>query len=270
MENEKLFTIGTLAKITNTKVKALRYYEKIGILIPAYINPDNGYRFYSRNHLYLVEAIRICTELNIPLNEFKKYITDDGKQIQSSLLIAEGIKKANDKILEIQKKLKVLNDIQNDMNELDNIEDEICEKIIPEEDYWLIPYDGVMNTIEYFSLLANAYADIEKNKLLWSEKENVGMMLLIDEEKQTSYIFLELIKQEKNKRFENIIHLPTFSFFKKTTSLSDIKKVSDIFPDLFKKGYNKIVFMRELYTKTYKTDTPLFEIGCSLSQSTLK
>lgn len=242
MENEKLFTIGTLAKITNTKVKALRYYEKIGILIPAYVNPDNGYRFYSRNHLYLVEAIRICTELNIPLNEFKKYITDDGKQIQSSLLIAEGIKKANDKILEIQ----------NDMNELDNIEDEICEKIIHGEDYWLIPYEGVMNTIEYFSLLANAHADIEKNKLLWSEKENVGMMLLIDEGKQTSYIFLELIKQEKNKRFENIIHLPTFSFFKKTTSLSDIKKVSDIFPDLFKKEYNKII------TK-HMTDNYLFK-----------
>lgn len=40
-------TISELAKTNSVSIKALRYYEKIGILKPAYINPHNGYRYYT-------------------------------------------------------------------------------------------------------------------------------------------------------------------------------------------------------------------------------
>ena len=37
-------SIGELAKLRNINVQSLRYYEKLGILVPAYINPESGYR----------------------------------------------------------------------------------------------------------------------------------------------------------------------------------------------------------------------------------
>ena len=42
---ENLLSIGELAKIRNVNVQSLRYYEKLGILIPTYTNPDSGYRY---------------------------------------------------------------------------------------------------------------------------------------------------------------------------------------------------------------------------------
>ena len=35
-------TIGEVAKVKQISIKALRYYEKIGILKPAYCDPDTG------------------------------------------------------------------------------------------------------------------------------------------------------------------------------------------------------------------------------------
>lgn len=45
MDKQHLLTIGNLSKQTGVHVKSLRYYEQLGILIPAYTDPDTGYRF---------------------------------------------------------------------------------------------------------------------------------------------------------------------------------------------------------------------------------
>lgn len=265
MNDEKLFTISTLAKISNTKVKALRYYEKIGILVPTFINPENGYRFYSHHHIYLVEAIRLCAELNIPLNEFKKYVAENGTQIQVSLLIAEGIEKAKKKISEIQNTLKILEAFQEDVNESEIIQKETMEKTIAEKDYWLVSYSGLMNSTEYFSLLANAYANLGETELKIADKEADGMVLFIEKGKQTPYIFIELKKQSKNRAFNNIKRLSSAAYLQKTTTVTDIKKVPDLFSDISCDHDFKVIFMKQLYTKTLKTNGPIFEIDCSLS-----
>ena len=45
---KNLFSIGEVSKI-----KALRYYHKMGILIPRYIDNTTGYRYYSINQFIL-------------------------------------------------------------------------------------------------------------------------------------------------------------------------------------------------------------------------
>lgn len=268
MRNENLFTIGALAKLSGAKVKALRYYEKIDLLIPVYINPKNGYRFYTNRHIYLVAVIRLCTELNIPLSVLKKYITADSTEIQVSLLISECIKKANEKLLEIQETLQKLESFQNDMNESEYKQEQICEKFTPEGDYWFIPYDGPMNTTEYFSLLAKGYYDIEDESLVLSENENDGMVLFIKDGQQTLYIFIELKKQEYPEKFKNIVRLPAGSYLQTTTTVPDIKETPRHFSKLFsedsplnKENYAEVIFMKELLTKTLSTNIPLFEIN---------
>ncbi|MDY4307523.1 MULTISPECIES: MerR family DNA-binding transcriptional regulator [Enterococcus] len=46
-KRSELLSIGELAKITGVNIKSLRYYEQVGVLLPVYINPDSGYRYYS-------------------------------------------------------------------------------------------------------------------------------------------------------------------------------------------------------------------------------
>lgn len=44
---KNLYSIGEVSKIKGITIKALRYYHKMGILEPSYIDESSGYRYYS-------------------------------------------------------------------------------------------------------------------------------------------------------------------------------------------------------------------------------
>lgn len=39
--------IGTFAKLGQVTVKTLRYYDRLGLLVPDTVDPMTGYRYYS-------------------------------------------------------------------------------------------------------------------------------------------------------------------------------------------------------------------------------
>ena len=55
---DKLLSIGEMAKLTGVGIKALRYYEKINILKPAFVDANTGYRYYKFSQTYMIELIR--------------------------------------------------------------------------------------------------------------------------------------------------------------------------------------------------------------------
>lgn len=74
---EKYLSIGKVAKLKNISIKALRYYDEIGILPPAYINPETNYRYYTSEQLPMLDAIHLCLQLGIPLKTLPAYIRDE-------------------------------------------------------------------------------------------------------------------------------------------------------------------------------------------------
>ncbi len=76
---QSYLSIGEVAKIRNIDVQSLRYYEKLGILIPAYVNPENGYRYYSLEQIMVLDTIILCIDLGIPLKKLKEYVDDSGQ-----------------------------------------------------------------------------------------------------------------------------------------------------------------------------------------------
>lgn len=73
MDKKNLLSIGELSKITRVHIKSLRYYDSLGILTPAFVDPDSGYRYYSFEQKALVDAIQFCVELGIPLKQFHEF-----------------------------------------------------------------------------------------------------------------------------------------------------------------------------------------------------
>ena len=49
-----MYSIGEFSKLTNINVKTLTWFNKIGLLNPDIVNPDNGYRYYSDESLQKV------------------------------------------------------------------------------------------------------------------------------------------------------------------------------------------------------------------------
>ena len=46
LETAQLMTIGRFARLTGLTVKALRHYDELGLLRPAAVDPETGYRLY--------------------------------------------------------------------------------------------------------------------------------------------------------------------------------------------------------------------------------
>ena len=61
MKNE-LLSIGEAAKLKQVSAKSLRYYETIGFLKPAYVDPSSGYRYYSPDQMIDLDVILTCIE----------------------------------------------------------------------------------------------------------------------------------------------------------------------------------------------------------------
>ncbi|WP_259416876.1 MerR family transcriptional regulator [Bacillus toyonensis] len=73
---KKLFSIGEVAKIKDITIKALRYYHKMGILIPKHIDESTGYRYYSIDQFIHIDIIKSCRELNTSIVELQEIFKD--------------------------------------------------------------------------------------------------------------------------------------------------------------------------------------------------
>ncbi|HWQ80209.1 MAG TPA: MerR family DNA-binding transcriptional regulator, partial [Anaerovoracaceae bacterium] len=74
---KELFSIGEVAKIKGLTIKALRYYDKIGLLKPFYVNPETKYRYYHIDQLLRIEFISLFRKAGIDVCELSGIFTDD-------------------------------------------------------------------------------------------------------------------------------------------------------------------------------------------------
>ncbi|MCI6696196.1 MAG: MerR family transcriptional regulator [Erysipelotrichaceae bacterium] len=68
------FSIGELSKLQNISRQTLIFYDKIGLFTPAYINPENGYRYYNANQLDYLDTICIMKKIGFSLEEIKEHM----------------------------------------------------------------------------------------------------------------------------------------------------------------------------------------------------
>ncbi|WP_146053956.1 MerR family transcriptional regulator, partial [Pseudomonas syringae] len=65
--------IGELAKLTDTQVETVRYYEREGLL-PAPARSDGNYRLYTQAHVERLSFIRNCRSLDMTLEEIRSLL----------------------------------------------------------------------------------------------------------------------------------------------------------------------------------------------------
>jgi DNA-binding transcriptional MerR regulator len=73
-------TIGEFSRITHLSIKALRRYHEAGILDPAHIDCQTGYRYYTLDQVPTAQVIHRFRELGMPVREVGELvaITDPG------------------------------------------------------------------------------------------------------------------------------------------------------------------------------------------------
>jgi DNA-binding transcriptional MerR regulator len=69
-----LLSIGKLARLSGLTAKALRHYDRVGLLNPARVDGDTGFRFYAADQVVLARRIARLRSVDLPLDEVRAYL----------------------------------------------------------------------------------------------------------------------------------------------------------------------------------------------------
>src|SRR5262245_10642198 len=72
-----MFRIGDFSNLSQVSVKALRFYDEVGLLKPTFVDCATGYRYYSHNLLPRLNRILVFKELGFSLDEIASLLQDD-------------------------------------------------------------------------------------------------------------------------------------------------------------------------------------------------
>jgi DNA-binding transcriptional MerR regulator len=72
-----VFGIGAFARVGQVSVRTLHHYDDLGLLPPAQVDPQTGYRWYRADQLQRLNRILALRDLGLPLTEVRKVVDDE-------------------------------------------------------------------------------------------------------------------------------------------------------------------------------------------------
>jgi DNA-binding transcriptional MerR regulator len=85
-----LFTIGEVSSRKRISKKALRFYEKIGLIKPFYVNPSTRYRYYSIDQFICLDIIKAARAMGISPKDLKQVMAKRDMTTLAALLDEQG------------------------------------------------------------------------------------------------------------------------------------------------------------------------------------
>jgi DNA-binding transcriptional MerR regulator len=76
--NEELLTIGAFAARARLSAKALRLYDRLGLLVPALVDEASGYRYYRADQVERARLVALLRQLDMPLARIAGVVGAEG------------------------------------------------------------------------------------------------------------------------------------------------------------------------------------------------
>lgn len=265
MKKENLLSIGALSKQTGVHIKSLRYYDSLGILRPAYIDPDSGYRYYSLQQIPVVDAIQLCVDLDIPLKQFTDYYMDRSSRIRYGKLIERGTLLAQEKMQAIQERLAKLEKMRAEIEHSEMIQKSTgpvrCS--FPAMDLLLAPYPENESELDLLARFRDLVRMAESSGLAIDHFS--GRLLYCQGDRRELLFYIGVDIPEGVRSFpENLLRLPAGEYLCCKQAAPVIENAENIFPEQFTLDYEKYVIESELSPGDYDCAVPPFELCCSL------
>lgn len=235
---ETYFSIGEISKLTNVPIQTLRYYDKMGLLKPSYINKQNNYRYYSVNQFIKIDLLKQCKLIGLSLKEIEELLKDEISVDSMMVLIDKQRKILNAKIAELENVKSYINFLDYRLKETKQIEE---NKIF----------------VKY-----NDERIVKKNVCILNNQEDIELNLrkfLLDSEKDNWMLNSELVFEAsldmlkiKNKIVYTAIMLYNHKNIKKSTEnvvLSKGKYLTMYYDDSYKNNFKYYKMMLDYIKK---------------------
>ncbi|MGF0019829.1 MerR family transcriptional regulator [Sporofaciens sp. SGI.106] len=85
-DNTHFYKIGMFANMNRVTIKTLRYYDEQKLLVPVYVDEENGYRYYEAGQMADLHRIMALKSMGFSIDDIRKIM--DGAE-EKSLLLAK-------------------------------------------------------------------------------------------------------------------------------------------------------------------------------------
>lgn len=198
-----MYSIGTFSKLTKTTIATLWFYDKTGLLKPAYTDEKTGYRYYLSKQLIPLQRIISLRQIGMPIEKIKEVICADNhqKQLEEYQQALEQI------IVETEQKIKIIQMMLREEHLYDVIIKEIDECIVYSKT------EKIKNRSQIYDFIETTEKTIfNENPGLKLLNPDYAFLTYLDNEYRSENMKLELCKATnfKGKDANGIIfkHLP--------------------------------------------------------------
>ncbi len=80
--------IGDFSRATHLSIKTLRHYHRVGLLAPADVDPDTGYRRYTTDQIPAGQVIRRFRDLDMPIEQVRAVLLAPDTRTRNQLISA--------------------------------------------------------------------------------------------------------------------------------------------------------------------------------------
>lgn len=207
-ENEVIkLTVSQFAKLHNVNKRTLHYYDEIGIFSPDY-KGDNGYRYYDYMQGVDFEYIKMLKELNMGLDEIKKYIDNPNEEDFKEIAEVK-IKEINQEIKLLNRRKEVLEDKLQKLSKCDEVRNKNYIKVVEceEEKFFYTPFKFEDDDLKQL---------ISHIKDVWTVDEyckGIGSFISVDKIQRGEFeeydgLFIEMLDDMESKNTKNTIIKP--------------------------------------------------------------
>ncbi|MCD8129079.1 MAG: MerR family transcriptional regulator [Oscillospiraceae bacterium] len=198
-------TISEFARLRDVNINSLLYYEKLGILLPAYIDPKNKYRYYAPEQLSVLDIILLCISLDIPLKELKQY--QDENTYWQKRMLQDGRRIAEDKIRKMQTDLKKIEYMLKCQEEQDDYSacNGIYRREIASRHFIVEEYFEKLANISQFGRISSELFDYAES-IGFSAVLPTGFMFIFNKNEVRQFLFYEVLSTDKKDR--KVVEIP--------------------------------------------------------------
>lgn len=195
--NEEYFSIGEVSQIKGITIKAMRFYDRIGLIKPYYVDPSNQYRYYHAKQFIYFDIIKAARSMDISPNALIPFFKNkDSSGLMDYLALH--------KELTLQK----IRDMENVVKGIDQViktidiakttdEKKIYRRQLPDRHIIITPFDISMNQ----ETVMNAYSQLDitiNNRRLINTYES-GILFSKDEDDnfKPEYLYTTIAEAEQ-------------------------------------------------------------------------
>jgi len=261
-DKDRLLSIGEMSKLTGAGIRALRHYEKINILKPAFVDKSTGYRHYKFSQTYVVELIRFAVELDIPLKELTKYVDEEGT-MDFGAFVTRGSQVVRDKMKTLERALKFFDffeeklalEKQHDLNQ-------IYSRNLPQKTFYTIPYEKTFDDVDKHEVaklfLGVPYDETSESDGGWVE---YGFLSEHTAKGIERYVFVEVTQDTlmDNPCFRRKI-IPSGKYFCRQKHENQIEQAAEIFKERLAHKDNFVAIETEVFFGKFNVNKPVNEL----------